>query len=565
MLLFVNCKISLEIRTICLYTYTVSNVFKEFYKKRNPQSCKMFLKPVSDTFVLKELQKLNASKSTGLDNIPSKFLKDGAECIKAQITHVINLSITTNVIPSDMKDARVRPIYKKNSKLEASNYRPVSILCIISKILERSVYVQLVDFLNQNNLFYENQSGFRSGFSTDTCLIYLLDLIRGNTSKGQFTGMIMLDLQKAFDTVNHDILCEKLKAMGVMSTEWFSSYLSYRKQVVSINNECSDFMSISCGVPQGSILGPVLFLCYVNDMQISIDSDCQLLLYADDSVILFSHNNPEIISQKLGLQLESCSKWLVDNKLSLHLGKTECMLFGPQRKLHQYQDFSINCNGTNMKAVQSVKYLGLQIDNMLSGENIVMSIIEKVNARLKFLYRHKKHLDFKCRQLLSSALIQCYFDYACSSWYAGLTKTLKNKLQVTQNKVVRFILDLEQRASVNNHVLERAKMLCVNDRVKQLRLNHVYNIVHGTAPQYMFYNFTYVNQTHVHNTRASRYNFMQPPIRGKENGSFFINAIKDWNSLPDNVKGERSKVNFKGSLKTHLFNDAKSRHMNDYV
>ena len=124
-----------------------------------------------------------------------------------------------------------------------------------------------------------------------------------------------------------------------------------------------------------------------------------------------------------------------------------------------------------------------------------MSIIEKVNARLKFLYRHKKHLDFKCRQLLSSALIQCYFDYACSSWYAGLTKTFKNKLQVTQNKVVRFILDLEQRASVNNHVLERAKMLCVSDRVKQLRLNHVYHIVHGTAPQYMFYNFIYVNQT----------------------------------------------------------------------
>ena len=147
-------------------------------------------------------------------------------------------------------------------------------------------------------------------------------------------------------------------------------------------------------------------------------------LYADDSVILFSHKNPEIISQKLGLQLESCSKWLVDNKLSLHLGKTECMLFGPPRKLHQYQDFSINCNGTKIKAVQRVKYLGLQIDNMLSGENIVMSIIEKVNARLKFLYRHKKHLDFKCRQLLSSALIQCYFDYACSSWYAGLTKTL---------------------------------------------------------------------------------------------------------------------------------------------
>ena len=117
-----------------------------FIKKRNPKACKLFLKPVSDNFVLRELQKLNVSKSTGLDNIPAKFLKDGAECIKTQVTHIINLSISTNAIPSDLKEARVRPIFKKASQLEASNYRPVSILCIVSKILERSVYVQLVDF-----------------------------------------------------------------------------------------------------------------------------------------------------------------------------------------------------------------------------------------------------------------------------------------------------------------------------------------------------------------------------------------------------------------------------------
>ena len=124
----------------------MSNVFNEFYKKRNPKACKLVLKPVSDNFVLRELQKLNVSKSTGLDNIPAKFLKDGAECIKTQVTHIINLSISTNAIPSDLKEARVRPIFKKASQLEASNYRPVSILCIVSKILERSVYVQLVDF-----------------------------------------------------------------------------------------------------------------------------------------------------------------------------------------------------------------------------------------------------------------------------------------------------------------------------------------------------------------------------------------------------------------------------------
>ena len=159
---------------------------------------------------------------------------------------------------------------------------------------------------------------------------------------------------------------------------------------------------------------------------------------------------------------------------------------------------------------------------MLSGENIVMSIIGKENARLKFLYRHKKHLDVKCRQLLASALIQWYFDYACSSWYAGLTKTLKNKLQVTQNKVVIFILDFGQRASVENKVLHKVNMVCDNDRVKQLRLNHVYNIAHGNAPHCMCHNFIFVNQTHSYNTRAGHHNFVQPRIKGKEDGSFFL-------------------------------------------
>jgi len=134
--------------------------------------------------------------------------------------------------------------------------------------------------------------------------------------------MIMLDLQKAFDTVDHGILCQKLKIMGVESVEWFQSYLAGRKQMVNVNNTMSDSMKLTCGVPQGSILGPLLFLCYVNDMGISISKSCKLILYADDSAILYSHKGPSIISSVLGKELENCSKWLVDNKLYLHLGKT---------------------------------------------------------------------------------------------------------------------------------------------------------------------------------------------------------------------------------------------------
>lgn len=219
-----------------------------------------------------------------------------------------------------MKTARVCPIFKKNSRLEVGNYRPVSILVVVSKIVERSVYSQFEKYLVENNLLYNLQSDFRSSYSTDTCLIQLLDHIKNESSKGLYTGIIMLDLQKTFDTVDHHILSQKLKTMGVKCTKWFESYLCDRQQKVSINGTESDLKYITCGVPQGSICGPLLLLYYVNDMSISISKDCKILLFADDSTILYSHKNPEVISQKLGKELESCSKWLINNKLSLHLG-----------------------------------------------------------------------------------------------------------------------------------------------------------------------------------------------------------------------------------------------------
>ena len=155
-----------------------------------------------------------------------------------------------------MKYARVKPLYKKNSPLEVGNYRPVSILSIVSKVVEKGVYKQLINFLQENNLLYNLQSGFRQKYSTDTCLIYLLDYLRTN---GLYTGMITLDLQKTFDTADHDILCSKLKVMGVESVDWFYSYLSQRVQFVSVNNTMYESMNVTCGVPQGSILGPLLF------------------------------------------------------------------------------------------------------------------------------------------------------------------------------------------------------------------------------------------------------------------------------------------------------------------
>jgi hypothetical protein len=529
---------------------TESEVFKTYYREKGVKLDSFKLSPVTTDFVFKELCSLNPNKSTGLDGIPARFLRDGAVAIKDPLTHIINISINSGYVPTDFKLARVKPLFKKNTRTEVGNYRPVSILSVASKILEKAVYVQLESYLTKNNILYDFQSGFRGSFSTDTCLTYLTDYIHKQTSLGNFTGMVLIDLQKAFDTVDHVILIKKLNAMGVSSVEWFNSYLSGRRQIVSANQVESVPRNISCGVPQGSILGPLLFLCYVNDMPISVD--CDPLLYADDSALLASDKNPQVISDKLSRMLNSNWQWMIDNKLSLHLGKTEAILFGTKRKLAGVENFSVTCNNKTINISQSVKYLGVTLDSTLSGESVATNIIKKANGRLKFLYRYSDLLNTKTRKTLCSALILCYFDYACSSWYSALNQNYKNQLQVIQNKVVRFILGVGPRTHVGQKELDMVGMLSSEDRVAQLKLNHVFKIFHDSAPDYMKQNFTRVCDLHKYSTRGSPFNFVVPKSKGQARFTFYNTGIHLWNSLPSEIKSIKNLNSFKQAVKTFL-------------
>ena len=283
-----------------------------------------------------------------------------------------------------------------------------------------------------------------------------------------------------------------------------SSYLTGREQMVNVNGVESDPAGITCGVPQGSILGPLLFLLYVNDMKAAVN--CELLLYADDSALLVSGKDVVNIESLLSEELSNVGNWLVDNKLSLHLGKTESILFGSKVKLGKSPNLNVKCKGTIINPKSVVKYLGAEIhvDQHVSGEDMASKIIKKISSKTKFLARKRKYLDSETIKLLAAALVQCHFDYACSSWYSGITKKTKGKLQVCQNKLIRTVLKLPPRTHLDYSHFKLLNWLPVDKRVNQLKLSHVHNVIHGTAPKYMSNYFIPVNSSHNIGTRSSQ-------------------------------------------------------------
>ena len=233
---------------------------------------------------------------------------------------------------------------------------------------------------------------------------------------------------------------KKINAIGI-DPSWFCSYLTGRSQIVTFNGIQSFPLEISCGVPQGSLLGPLLYLIYSNDMEIAVKH--KLLLYADDSIILVCHKDPEVISQCLSKELDSVNNWLIDNKLSLHVGKTECILFGSKRKLNKVANFQVHYRDHIIKGSNCVKYLGVTLDQDLSGNSIVSSIVPKALGKLKFLYRYGDCLNVDLRRKLCNALIQCHLDYCCTAWYASLSQKMKQKLQITQTRSYGIYLSLD--------------------------------------------------------------------------------------------------------------------------
>lgn len=294
------------------------------------QSAYIFsLSQISEEFVQKELLKIKANKPTGLINRRACLIKDGVQAISKLLTVLLNRSVNEGSIPSDWKHATVTPIHKTGSKANPANFRPISVLPVFSKVLERAVHIMVSEFLQENNILSIYQSGFRRHHSTSTSLTDITKTVLHNMEKGQLTGMAFLDLAKAFDTLDHETLYKKLARLRFSRSAllWFKAYLTNRSQTVIVNGVPSDSQPVLYGVPQGSTLAPLLFIIYINDLY-TITDYCNERLYADDTLFYFSSNLVSEIETCLNHDLNRIITWLNSNYLFLNFDKTKVMLLG---------------------------------------------------------------------------------------------------------------------------------------------------------------------------------------------------------------------------------------------
>ena len=412
--------------------YNGNKSFKDYLN--NPLDISMALYSCDETEVKNLLTSLNPKKASGPNSIPTSILHLLAEDICKPLSILFNLSFDSGDYPDMLKVASAIPIFKKDSKLVVSNYRPISLLSNINKILEKLMFTRVYDFLEKHKCIYKLQFGFRTKHSTNHALINITETIRSALDSKKIAAGIFVDLQKAFDTVNHEILIQKLNHYGVRGTvnKWFLSYLSNRSQSVSILGFESDILTIKHGVPQGSVLGPLLFLIYINDLNAAIKYS-KVYHFADDTNLLNVSNDPRKVQKQLNIDLKLLYKWLLANKISLNCAKTESIIFYIPGHKPTY-NFKLKMNGHLVRPSEYIKYLGIYLGSTLHpGKahcDILVKKLKRANGMLCKIRHYVPPTELKS---IYYAIFSSHMMYGAQIWGQTISYcTYREGFQITK-------------------------------------------------------------------------------------------------------------------------------------
>jgi hypothetical protein len=463
--------------------------FREYLKKKNklnkaiinPDDHTFFLSPTQPDEIEKIIDKLNPSKSTGPNGIPVFILKLFKGFFSFWLSKLINLCFETGEFPLMLKLAKVIPLHKKDSVLDFLNYRPISLLSVFSKIYEKTIYVRIYSYLVKYNMIYSKQFGFRGNHSVNHAIVSFTEHVRSLLDRGEYVCGVFVDLEKAFDTVHHDILCEKLKFYGLRGNinKLLKSYLSDRKQFVSINGSDSEVHDVTCGVPQGSSLGPLLFLLYINDLRLSL-SETGCGHFADDTFIVFNSKKPKTIETIINHELRKVTRWLRLNKLSLNAAKTEVIFFRSKRHALNYDKISTKMNGFKLTPVDYIKYLGMYIDKFLDWNQHIQELSKKLNRANGILSKLRYNTPPDICLQVYYAIFYSYLISGCNVW--GFTSEENiNAIQILQNKCIRIMTFAPYDSNVDQSFLD-LKLLKVRDVIKMHQLKLVYDFQDKSLP-----------------------------------------------------------------------------------
>lgn len=513
-----------------------------------PPNFSMYLTPTSMDEVEHYLQAIKGN-SPGFDGLTPAVLKQVKSLISAPLSHIVNLSFKSGIFPDDLKIAKVIPIHKAGDRHDIKNYRPISILPAFSKVFEKAIAVRLLNYMEQGEFLSDCQHGFRAKHSTETAVLQFTKHAYNLLEQKKHTVGVFIDLSKAFDSLHHKILLDKLKHYGVrgIPLDLLRNYLSNRTQRVVCNDKYSDLKNLQYGVPQGSILGPLLFLVYINDIT-NASAEFHYTIYADDTNLLMGDSDIGVLHRKLTAELEAVNRWVKANRLKLNIAKTKCIFFQNRSLSKRLPEITLENKIINK--VEHTKFLGVHIDKNLNWGYHIEDVCMKISRLCGLLYKIRHYLTSEAMFSIYYTLCYPYLIYCVSVW--GCTwPSFLSKVKIAQNKVFRCIFHLCKYDSTVS-ITSQNKLLNFASIRQYFLILTIYKSLFANNSSKLF-----KRNIDSRNTRSSTINLVCPRHRTQLfKHSIFCTGPHIWNSLPHKIKANmyNGTINmFKTKLKKHVF------------